>query len=44
VDPPFTRLRFFERAGNARLLEDFLRKEYPERNAKVEPGDWDRPL
>jgi three-Cys-motif partner protein len=39
VRPPFTKLRFFERAGNARLLQEALAKQYPARGAEVVPGD-----
>jgi len=35
----FTRLRYFERASNARELEERLRAEYPSRDIKVYGGD-----
>ncbi len=39
AQPPFTILRFFELASNARSLDRTLKAEYPGRDFKVVPGD-----
>ena len=37
--PPFTHLRFFELASNARKLEAAIAREFPNRNTRVYVGD-----